>query len=91
MARMRLTVEDSGRVAIDYVDIYTGESCHRRFGCPDAGGYVREYQSDGREVGQVCDQLSGTGDTLTAPGRGEALAKVIRREYRAMRRAEARR
>lgn len=85
MAKMQMTVESSGHVEISFTDAYTDERVTRRFSAPTAEGYVTEHMRGGR-TGQVCEQLASTGSTLRASR--ETLADVIRREYRAMRRAE---
>jgi hypothetical protein len=66
-------------VTIAYTNIW-GDRISRTFWIPAAGGYVRENSQ------QVCRKLSTRGDTLMST-RATLLAD-IRREYRAMRRAE---
>lgn len=83
MTKTSITTDWTGRVTISYDDRYSGERVTREFSCPVDGGYVRDQ--DGK---QVCERLCSLGSTLWA-SRAE-LAAVIRREYRAMRRAEAR-
>jgi hypothetical protein len=70
------------RVQISYNDSDTGERLTREFSVRSDGkaGYVREGER------QVCDRLSSTGNTLLCTC--DELLSVIRREYRAMRRAE---
>ena len=85
---MRLTETPNG-VELSYVDAHEGRRVTRTFFVsstdPDKPSYVREWV--GRDAKQVCDELASLGDTLRATG--NTLARVIRREYRAMRRAEA--
>ena len=71
-----------GYVTIRYDSIH-GARVTRTFTCPMQGGYVRDLQHN-----QVCEHLASTGPTLKADH--STLAAVIRREYRAMRRAEKR-
>lgn len=74
-------------VIAEYDDCITGERRRREFMVPANGGYVREWvRGDWK---QVCDGLSDRGDTLRLGECGDLLA-LIRREYRAMRRAEKR-
>ena len=86
--KMKLTTDEMGYVTIAYDDTdWKGNTrVSRTFMCPPDGGYVREHQRDG-DWRQVCDKLYGQGSTLMAPSR-DALPEVIRREYRAMRRAD---
>jgi hypothetical protein len=72
----------SNRVQINYTDAYTNERVTREFVVRSDGheGYVREGDR------QVCDRLSSTGNTLMCTC--DQLLNTIRREYRAMRRAE---
>jgi hypothetical protein len=81
-----ITSDDQGYITISYDCAYTGERITRTFFCPINGGYVRESLHD---YPQVCEQLAHHGSTLTCSSRGH-LIDVIRREYRAMRRAEKR-
>lgn len=87
--RMHLSVEPSGHVEITYLDHCTDEMVTRRFSCPSSTEtrYVIEHLGAGR-TGQVCEQLASTGSTLRSTR--ERLPKLIRSEYRAMRRAERR-
>jgi hypothetical protein len=83
--RMRMTIEQCqtwATVDLAYWDEDEQRNRVRTFRV-GAGGYVRD--EDDR---QVCEQLDRTGSTLMATPR--TLASIIRREYRAMRRAEAR-
>lgn len=72
-------------IVTEYDDCITGERRRREFMVPANGGYIREWvRGDWK---QVCDGLSDRGATLYLGAGGNLLA-VIRREYRAMRRAE---
>ena len=82
MARMVLK-ETGFSVEISYDDVLTERRVTRVFSAPTSHvGYVREGN------GQVCEKLYSTGTTLRASL--VTLPAVIRREYRAMRRDEAR-
>lgn len=83
MNRMRLTTLQPGHVRLEYPD--GDETVTREFFCPLAGGYVREWRPGGPH-NQVCDGLGNRGSTLVSTP--DALAEDIRREYRAMRRAQ---
>lgn len=85
--KAKFTTDPAGRVILSYdVEDYDGvRRVERVFTCPPDGGYVREYPN-GK---QVCDRLAHTGSTLTCSSRDKLLS-LIRREYRAMRRAEKR-
>lgn len=87
MAKMKLTVDSQGYVTLAYDCDVTDRRVVREFTCRDGGGYVWEITGNDRR--QVCNNLWDRGETLTAPSR-QALADVIRREYRAMRDAERR-
>lgn len=84
--RTKFSVDEKGRVTVEYdrysLDGVTRES--RTFSCSEDGGYVWELTFGGRF--QVCDRLAGRGSTLYCSSR-DRLIDVIRREYRAMRRA----
>lgn len=86
--KTKITIDNAGFVTINYDDAFNGDRIARTFFCPDQGGYVREQDAAGRYP-QVCERLGSMGNTLSASSRIQ-LAEVIRREYRAMRRAEAR-
>lgn len=80
--RMRLEDTWTG-VRITYWDPLFERTVSRHFTAPSGRyGYVREGDD------QVCENLYSTGRTLMASA--ESLARVIRREYRAMCRAEKR-
>jgi hypothetical protein len=85
--RARITTSiGGGHVTISYTDAYTGERVTRTFGAPTGReGYVVELDGRGGSR-QVCDCLDRVGNTLMSSA--ERLAETIRREYRAMRRAE---
>jgi hypothetical protein len=87
MARMRLTVDVGGYVKLTYHDTYSDEPLSRVFICPAEGGYVREWRRG--DLTQVCDRLARMGPTLRCSSRAD-LPALIRREYRAMRRRDAR-
>ena len=80
MKRMKLEDTWTG-VRITYWDTLEERMISRHFTAPSGRvGYVSEGD------GQVCEELAGMGRTLMASA--DTLARVIRREYRAMRRAE---
>lgn len=87
--KTKITTDQIGRVTISYdSDDYDGvQRVERTFTCPIDGGYVREYRNG--DWKQVCDRLSHMGNTLSCSSRDKLVA-MIRREYRAMRRAEKR-
>ena len=90
---MKTTIKtnSNGSVTVSYDSTgWRGEDVRveRTFFCPTTGGYVREYDDKG-QYPQVCDGLSNRGSTLDCPSRAK-LPDMIRREYRAMRRAEKR-
>ena len=83
--------DEHGAVILRYAPYYQDGSARvREFHAPRHDvGYVTEYiGAHGVEHIQVCERLSRTGSTLRATT--STLPAVIRREYRAMRRAEAR-
>lgn len=84
MQRMKLFSDGMGWVRIRYVDP-DGEPRDREFFVPSSGGYVREWRYNGNHR-QVCDGLGNRGSTLVSTP--DTLADDIRREYRAMRRAQ---
>lgn len=88
MGRMRLTTDEQGRVTLSYDEEWCGETRRvtRTFVCREEGGYVWERDDAGNRR-QPCERLASTGSTLHCSGR-DRLPEVIRREYRAMRRAE---
>jgi hypothetical protein len=86
--KTRIETTDNGNVKITYTDYWTDEDRTRTFFCPDEGGYVREWLKHGNNT-QVCDQLAHRGPTLRCTNRAD-LPEMIRREYKAMRRAEKR-
>jgi len=83
--RTTITTDAAGYVTLSYDDEYEGRVT-REFSVPPNGGYIREHLGNGRTT-QPCEKLATRGNTLMASSR-TALADVIRREYRAMRRAE---
>lgn len=87
--KAKFTTDPVGRVILSYdVEDYDGvRRVERTFTCPLDGGYVKEYRNG--EWRQVCNRLAHTGNTLTCSSR-DKLLDLIRREYRAMRRAEKR-
>ena len=86
-----ITADDSTRATLTMDDRDTGKRTRTTFYVSGAGGsrYVR-YTDEQGSPRQVCRRLASTGDTLMCDPAREPLADVIRREYRAMRRAEAR-
>jgi hypothetical protein len=87
---MHLTTLTDGGVRIAYHDPLQARVVIREFFCPLGGGYVQEWSPYLRNWAQVCEGLDTAGVTLDAQSR-EALPSLIRREYRRMRRANARR
>lgn len=87
---MKTTIKTDaqGYVTISYDDADSGERITTTYFCPLNGGYVR-IRDAAQRYPQVCERLSGSGSTLMCSSR-EKLAEVVRREYRAMRRAEKR-
>lgn len=88
---MKTTIKtnSNGSVTIAFDTVgHDGEDIRRErtFFCHTNGGYVRECDEKGRYL-QVCDGLSNRGSTLDCPS-VDKLPDMIRREYRAMRRAE---
>ncbi len=88
--KAKFTIDSIGRVTISYDDETLDGviRVERTFTCPEDGGYVREYLSNG-ELKQVCDRLASMGSTLMCSSRAD-LPALIRREYRALRRFEKR-
>lgn len=84
MTKTTITQTDTGTVALSYDDAKTGERITREFTV--VGSDVREYDSRGN-LHTVCSGLSSGGWVLSVGKDG--LLSTIRREYRAMRRAEA--
>lgn len=86
--RTRITQDASGWVTLCYYDEAEGRTRTRTFTAPwGRPGYVREHRRDGSTT-QPCDGLYSTGATLYATR--DTLLAVIRREWRARARAEAR-
>ena len=83
--KTKFDITRNSTVVVEYDDVITGERRCREFMVPLRGGYVREWT--GNDWRQVCDGLSTRGDTLYLNESG-SLISLIRREYRAMRRAE---
>ena len=81
---MKTTITSTGfhRVAIKFVDAFTGDIVETEYSAPVNGGYVRNANNT-----QVCKNLSTRGDTLQWGG-VTPLIDLIRREYNAMRRSE---
>ena len=85
---MRASIREDhpGYVIVTYDDPELGRTAMEFF-CPPQGGYVRMWTQDGRHP-QICERLARKGNTLISPS-ADALLKIIRREYRAMRREHA--
>ena len=88
MTKTIITQDNSGSVTIEYDHRDGDHRVSRTFSCSATGGYVRERDQEGHYP-QVCERLYSWGNTLMAADRTHLL-EVIRREYRAMRRAEQR-
>jgi hypothetical protein len=82
---MRASIKEvqPNHVEVTYDDDEGGRASMLFF-CPPEGGYVHLWTQDGRHP-QICDRLARTGSTLESPS-GADLLRVIRREYRAMKR-----
>lgn len=84
--RAKFTAIDDRHVVAEYDCPMTGERQSRTFWCGSSrGAYVFE-SAEGGQTRQVCDGLGRRGSTLMMGSR--PLIEVIRREYRAMVRAE---
>lgn len=83
MTKMQLTRRAAGAVVIEYDDELRDTRVTREFFV--RGRYVYEDMGNGLDR-QVCDRLQNRGTTLISDL--DHLPDVIRREYRAMRRAE---
>jgi hypothetical protein len=83
--------QDGSEVVLRCNDDLTGERIERRFWAPPSGGYVREVtaQRPGTLGQQVCGGLSHRGNTLSVNSPDQLMA-LIRREWQAARRDEAR-
>lgn len=87
----RTTISETGNreVTLSYTNL-DGDRIDRVFWIPmtsSGNAYIRERVRPNRANDpQVCDALYGTGNTLSATP--ETLIEVIRREWRARRRAE---
>jgi len=90
--KTKITSTDDNRCTIEYDCAETGERIVLELWTPIAGGYVYEIDEDhpGTLGSQVCDLLGTMGNTLYR-SYSRKLVEIIRREYRAMRRDEARR
>jgi hypothetical protein len=88
---MKTTIIKTGRntVALNGIDPVSGERVSRLFWVPTGGGYVREGALHNSSDPQVCAGLSRKGNCLFADD-GDDLLRVIRREWRAYRRAAQR-
>lgn len=84
MTKMRLTQSAGGAVYLAYDDVHVDDRVEREFFV--RGRYVYEDMGQGRDARQVCDRLQCRGSTLMSDV--QSLPDVIRREYRAMRRAD---
>lgn len=83
--------QDGAEVVLRCNDPVTGERIERRFWAPRSGGNVREVTDDrpGTLGQQVCAGLASRGGTLSVRSPDDLLA-LIRREWQAAKRAEAR-
>lgn len=87
--RMKLTVQAFNDVVLQYTDVDGTRIERRFFTCHHADGrdgYVQEIMDDGR-YRQVGEALGRTGNMVSSTVAD--LPATIRREYRAMRRAQA--
>lgn len=84
MTRTKIEELSRNEVRICYRSYWEGDLIDETLRAPMRGGYVRDSRGQ-----QVCEQLAGSGHTLHWSGR-RPLIHMVRREYRAMRRAEAR-
>jgi len=85
--RAKFSVDQSGGVTVSY-DAAFDVRVTRYFVCTQDGGYVQEYVNGHSNWSQVCERLSRRGSTLRCSSRNNLL-NLIRREYRAMRRANS--
>jgi len=85
--RTSISQDRQGYVTLCYDDPIIADRVTMTFFCPPQGGYVRMWTQDGRHP-QICERLARRGPTLISPT-ADALVKIIRREYRAMRREHA--
>lgn len=83
--KIRTSIKSVSHSVVDirFADSFTGELREYRLHARPEGGYVR-YGSEGKHI---CERLSRSGPTLTWSGE-KPLVDLIRREYRAMRRAD---
>ena len=85
--KTKFSVNSDGTVTIQYQRKIDHDICVRTFMAQPERGYVREQF--GSDWHQTCYKMMPYGATLTCDKRAD-LIDVIRREYRAMRRAELR-
>lgn len=83
--KTKITLTKNGTVLLSYDDAILDERREREFMAPLGGGYVREWIRGDWQ--QVCEGLSGTGNTLYCHDHNHLIA-MIRHEYKAMRRFE---
>jgi hypothetical protein len=75
------------QVELNYDCFYTGERIKRQFDL--IGSYIKEWSCKYKKYEHVCNDLYKIGNTLTASNTEEML-KIIRSEYKSMRRYEKR-
>lgn len=88
MAKATITAHDDRHVSLAYDDLLSGERIKLEIWAPvprEGGSSYIHYNGDK----QLCHGLSGSGNTMTYPA-GARLVDIVRREYRAMRRADKR-
>lgn len=85
--RTTITIQGEDRCTITYQDAITGRAVTMELFAPRRGGYVR-IEAPGYP--QVCERLASTGEALTWRPENGPLSDLVRRHYRAMRRAERR-
>lgn len=87
--KTKITQINDNAVELEYDEVGTGERVVRVFTANRDGGYVRESIDNGRDYKQICNGLQKYGETLYLAC-GNSLLDLIRKEYKAMRKIEAR-
>lgn len=87
MSTTTITIQDENRCTITYQDALTGRTVTLELFAPRKGGFVR-LEAPGHP--QVCQRLASTGEALTWRPADGPLCDLVRKHYRAMRRAERR-